>query len=201
VKVSETPDGIALISDAVHGIDSLKAREEVQRTAVAEARAVLEEREAELTKTAKQRLAAEDRLRALIASGACAADCGHDHGQAKVQAPDIGKSNGVNGVSHSKSNGTHAPSPKPLIALDDEDHPIVWRIAFMLYANPVLDYRATADALWGPGLSPAKLKNRIGAHLTHLKTLGVVKSVGNNRYEVNAAKLAEHSGMPVEATS
>ncbi len=86
----------------------------------------------------------------------------------------------------------------PLYALDDENVPIVWRIAFTLLAHPVLDYQAVAATLWGPDLDKDKAKNRVNAHMSHLKTLGVVTALGGNRYQVNKELLAKHSKLPVE---
>ncbi len=135
--------------------------------------------EVTLHKARAEEAAAVERLRALVAAGRCDHPSDARHGI-----------KGVNGA-----------GPKPLVSIDDESVPKVWRIGFMLFADPVLDYQGTAERLWGPGLDKKTAKNRVNAHVTHLKTLGVIETCGSNTFRVNPAKLAEHSGMPVEAPS
>ena len=105
---------------------------------------------------------------------------------------------GANGAPSSaekaKVNGTSQEKPKLIYALDDKSIPIVWRIAFMLLVDPVLDYQSTAHAIWGP-CDPQTAKNRVNAHLTQLKKSGVIESLGGNRYRVDKAKLVEESGL------
>lgn len=167
------PTGIERVKEAVYASDAAKQK-------VADAQAALAMAQAEYR-------VAEANLASLIASGACAADCAsldHEH---------------TNG--HVTNGAVYAPArAKPLYALTDKAVPKVWRIAFMLLADPILDYAYTSSTLWGP-CSKATAKNRVGAHLTHLKKLGVIKSLGANKYAVDKAKLAEQSGLPTEAPS
>ena len=75
--------------------------------------------------------------------------------------------------------------------------PIVWRIAFQLLADPVMDYQRTAERLWGLNLNKGVAKNRVNAHITQLRKMGVVTSLGNNRFAVNKELLAKHSKLPM----
>jgi hypothetical protein len=70
---------------------------------------------------------------------------------------------------------------------------ICWRLGFQLLENPELDYQATAEAIWGPGLDKTVAKNRVNAHVTRLRQLGIARSLGGNRFEINATRLAELS--------
>jgi hypothetical protein len=83
------------------------------------------------------------------------------------------------------------------VALTDTTIPIAWRIAFMLLHDPVLDYRATADAVWGP-VDMMTAKNRVSTHLAYLRRLGVITTLGSNGFKVDKAKLRELSGIPFE---
>ena len=80
-----------------------------------------------------------------------------------------------------------------------ESSTICWRIAFQLLDNPELDYQATAEAIWGPGLNKTVAKNRVNGHVTRLRQLGIARSLGSNLFEINAIRLAEVSKIPLEA--
>jgi hypothetical protein len=140
------------------------------------------EAELALAKARAENQAAEEALASLVASGVCSPEngCAHD---SKVNL-----------------NGKHVV--KPLYALNDEDVPKVYRICYWLLANPILDYGAVAEGIWGPGLDATTAKNRVGAHLTQAKKLEIVVSLGGNKYRVDTDALAKHSGLPVvEAAS
>jgi hypothetical protein len=179
-----------MIADAVHGIDRLKAELAACEAAEAEAIAEVERRRGETEKKRAKLRLAESRLRDLIASGTCGPDCGHDHSTVKsIAAP-----------SESKPKPPLAPKPVKSPAKPKSKRytgPIAYRLAFMLLENPVLDYGRTAAALWGP-LDKRTAKNRISSQLAFLRKRGIITTLGSNRYQVNAAKLAECSGMPVE---
>jgi hypothetical protein len=181
-----------MLVDAVHGIDNLKAQLRADEAAVAEARAEADKREAKAAKTRSQLRGAEERLRAIAQLSICPDDCNHDHG--KRVAP---YQNGVNGTAYVAPDLFPSSSPKRRrISLTDETVPKVWRIAFMLYNDEVLDYRRTAEALWG-NIDKATAKNRISSNLAFLRNAGIIEPKGSNRFTVNAAKLAEKSGIPV----
>lgn len=113
---------------------------------------------------------AEQALVSLVASGACS---------------------GENACTHAV---TAVPDP-----LADKSVRIIWRIALMLLANPVLDYQMTALRLWGPS-DRVTAKNRVNAHMQQLRKLGIVKTLGSNRFWVDVEKLAEKSGVAIERT-
>jgi hypothetical protein len=77
--------------------------------------------------------------------------------------------------------------------------PIFVRLAQRLLLNSELDYQQTAAEFWGPGLSHMVAKNRVNAHVTRLRQLGIARSLGSNRFEIDPIKLAELSKIPVEA--
>lgn len=83
------------------------------------------------------------------------------------------------------------PARPPDPVLKDRSIPIVWRIAIMLLHDPVLDYQSTAEALWGP-LDHRTAKNRVNAHVTQLRRMGVAKTLGGNRFEIDREQLAAH---------
>jgi hypothetical protein len=70
-------------------------------------------------------------------------------------------------------------------------------VAFQLLEHPELDYQATAEALWGPGLDAYTAKNRVNAHVSRLRQLGVARSLGSNKFDIDASKLVELSKMSV----
>lgn len=151
----ELPDGIDLIRAAVHDVDSRADK-------VARAQAEYE--------------AARERLRSLIASGACNASC---------------------------TNAGPAVTPiiagkPPLINLDDPKVAKLWRLAFMLLANPVLDYQATAQRFYKDAPDALTAKNRVNAHMSQLRKLGIVKSIGERTFEIDRKRLAEKSKIPIE---
>lgn len=179
MSVRDTPTGIEMIKDAVHGVERLARKVAEQEALVGEKRAELAAHEAELLKRRAAVAAAERRLHSLVASGACATHgCTHGH----------------EAVANTNSGGD-VPEV-PLVSLDDQSVSIKWRIAFMLLADPVLDYQKTAERLYGP-LDPTTAKNRVNAHVQVLRNEGVVKTVGSNRFVVDRQKLAERSGLPV----
>jgi len=180
MSVRDTPTGIEMIKDAVHGVERLARKVTEQEALVGEKRAELAAHEAELLKRRAAVAAAERRLHSLVASGACATR-GCIHGDE---------------AANSNSNTTGDVPEVPLVSLDDQSVSIKWRIAFMLLADPVLDYQKTAERLYGP-LDPTTAKNRGNAHVQVLRNEGVVKTVGSNRFVVDRQKLADRSGLPV----
>lgn len=95
-----------------------------------------------------------------------------------------------------------AEMPEHLRAiLQDESLAICWRIAKVLVEDPVLNYQATAEILYGPDVDKGVAKNRVNSHVSALKKLGVVTALGSNHHEVDkvklAEKLAELSGLPL----
>jgi hypothetical protein len=115
-------------------------------------------------------LMADARLASLVASGACTAEngCTRDH---TVKQP-----------------------PPASAILGDTTIPKIWRIALMLLADPVLNYQKTALQLWGPS-DFKTAKNRVNGHMTYLRKLGVVQTLGSNRFLVDRANLVEKSGL------
>jgi hypothetical protein len=170
MKVSEQPVGIDLVREAVHKLDASEKRIADQEAVVAQKRANLASEEAVLAKLRAEHAQAEQRLADLISTGSCAHH--HDH---------VDPSNIVN----------------PIVALEDKSVPIKWRIACMLLVDPILDYQETAARLWGSSDKRTN-KNRVNAHIQQLRRLGVLRTLGSNKFEVDRAKLAELSGLPVD---
>lgn len=199
-----------MIVDAVHGLDKLRAQLAEEEAAAGEARAEAERREAKVAKTKAQVRAAEERIDTIMQLGSCAVHgCTHEHhSHVEPQAAESPKQH-VNGTSNgaaSHVNGvawTASTAPrKKRFALDDANVPRVWRIAFMLWNDEVLDYQATAKALWGD-IDKTTAKNRISSNLAFLKNAGVIEeTLGNNRFKINGEKLAARSKLPAfeEAT-
>lgn len=131
---------------------------------------------------------AESRLREIIAQGRCG------HGPTPEPRPVESKDSTTN----AKVNGRSVP-----LDLDDKTIPICWRIAWMLVGDPQLDYQQTAERIWGHGLDKTVAKNRVNAQVTRLKKLGVAKTLGGNRFEIDRQRLEVLSKLPVsgEATS
>jgi hypothetical protein len=71
------------------------------------------------------------------------------------------------------------------------------KLAFILVEHPLLDYQAAADRIWGPGLPFQKAKNRISTLLWTLRKLGVVTTKGGKVHQIDRARLAAISGLPV----
>ena len=88
----------------------------------------------------------------------------------------------------------YEPAPEPQAELSADN---ATKLAFILAESPRLDYQAAADRIWGPGLPFQKAKNRISTLLWTLRKLGVVKTLGNNVHEVDRARLAAVSHLPV----
>lgn len=174
MRVQNQPKGVDLVIEAVHALDEAKKARLQVEIALQEAKT----RESE----------AESRLHELIAQGRC------DHGPNPEPSPV--PSNGS--TTSAKVNGRSVP-----LNLDDKTIPICWRIAWMLVAGPQLDYQQTAERIWGSGLDKTVAKNRVNAQVTRLKKLGVAKTLGGNRFEIDRQKLEVLSKLPVsrEATS
>ena len=109
------------------------------------------------------------------------------------ETPSVSVTNDIGGA-------TKAMMPKPIVALEDESVPKKYRIAFMLLADPVLDYQETAARLWPP-TDPKTAKNRVNAQVQQLRKEQIVKTLGSNRFAVDAVKLAEKSGIPTAEAS
>lgn len=197
MRADTTPTGIERIKEAVHQSDRLAGIVSEKQAVVDQKRAELVEAENDLAKARGAHATAERVLAELVASGGCTPEngCSPDH---PIHMPEP-KPNGVapkpNGVSAAAT-----PRPKPQYALDDKSVPVLWRIGFMLLADPVLDYFGTAEVIWGPGLSKAIAKNRVNANIAQLRNLGVVTALGNNTFKVNREMLAKKSKRPVEAS-
>lgn len=84
----------------------------------------------------------------------------------------------------------------PLIDLDDPTIPKIWRIAFMLEANPVLDYQTTAQMLYG-NLDSKMARIRVNSHMSSLRKLGIVQSTGARVFKIDLELLVEKSGFHV----
>jgi hypothetical protein len=179
MKLSEQPTGLDLVRSAVYASDAAKQKVVDQEAVVAQKRVDLASEEAVLAKLRGDHAQAERRLADLIAGGSCA------HHQitpsASTPVPDANPKN---------------VTAKPVVALDDQSVPIKWRIAAMLLVDPILDYQATAARLWGP-LDNKTAKNRLSSQLQQLRQVGVIETLGSNRFKVDAVKLAELSGLPV----
>jgi hypothetical protein len=176
VRVTEQPTGIDLVRQAVYASDAAKQKVADQEAVVAQKRADLASAEAMLAKLRGEHADAEQRLADLITGGSCV----HHH---PVPLP----------VANPKN-----VDAKPVVTLEDKSVPIKWRIACMLLVDPVLDYQGTAARLWGPSDNKTA-KNRVNAHVQELRRLGVVETLGSNKFRVDAMKLAELSGLPVVA--
>lgn len=138
------------------------------------ARQQVQEAEAALDEARADEILAFQRLQELVNQGQCAGN----HAPAQKR-PDSG------------SRSSRSSS------FDDQRIPIIWRIAFMLLEDPVLDYQRTAERIWGPGVDKDVAKNRVNAQMARMKNLGVAKTLGSRRYEIDRARLAEASGLPV----
>lgn len=96
---------------------------------------------------------------------------------------------------------TKAPSP-PLSTASrlryrlPDDLPLCWRLGFLILESPKLDYAGWGKKLWEEDLAIDVVRNRLSTHLDRLKKLGVIVRDGDS-YGVNAAKLAEHSGVTI----
>ena len=91
-------------------------------------------------------------------------------------------------------------SELPKSVVDDPNVPKQWRVAFALLEQDRLDYQRTAERIWGPVTNKKEAddaKNRISSNLQTLRKLGVVETLGSNRYRVNRELLAKLSGIPV----
>lgn len=184
------PTGIELIKQAVYAIDAAKQK-------IADA-------EAALARARGEHAAAEENLAKLVASGACITNgCTHEH---------HATTNGVQPVTNGTTNGvpskvaavTLKKTQPKFAALENKDMKIVWRIAFQLLADPVVDYAAYGERLWGPDVPFKTVKNRLSTNLAYLckENIGVAEALGSNTYRINKAKLAEKSRLPVpEAAS
>jgi len=174
------PDGIELIAAAVHAWEASKQK-------VADAEAMYRAAQAEERATHK-------RLTDLVAHGRCVETNGaHPH------APPAGAKPRPNGAALALK--PTAPCTTPRYDLSDKKVPIVWRIAFQLLADPVLDYAAVGEQIWGPGLPLKTVKNRLSSNLAYLckAEIGVATAVGSNTFKIDKEKLAEKSKLPVEA--
>lgn len=136
---------------------------------LAEAEKAVEEARAEVAQ-------ANADLNALVAHGQCGSEC---EPAAQRQA---------------------APPKEPPVdtgpSLDDESVKIVWRIAFQLWRDPVLDYQYVARMIWGE-LDKTKAKNRVNAHVTQLRKDNIVKTLGGNRFELDVDRFREKCPVPV----
>lgn len=173
VKVIVAPQGIDLIREAVYAVDALKQQ-------IADAEAVVVGLKAD-------HLNAEVRLSSLIASGACTPEngCDRDHAaksEAKIQPTSAPQMEPIRVV------------VKPIVSLTDETVPIQWRLAAMLLADPVLDYKRTAATLWG-ATDKRTAKNRVNGHIQRLRYLKVVETLGSRRFRVDRDRFAKLSGL------
>jgi hypothetical protein len=159
------------------GIDLvLQYADEIRRcrTDLAEKEAQREEAEKAVVRAQGAVAAAERRLAELMSVGVCSSEnCGSNHRQTQ----------------------------RLQYALNDESVPVVWRIGFMLAANPHLDYFGTAEAIWGPGLDKKVAKNRVNANIAQLRKLGVATALGKNTFQFDREMLTKRSKRPVEAPS
>ena len=105
------------------------------------------------------------------------------HAQCTDECPDRGKG----GARESKYDSI----------IVDQEVPIVWRLGFMLLRDPVLDYQAAAATIWDDNPDKKTAKNRVNVHVQRLKSMGVVSSLGSNRFEIDPTLLAEKSGVPI----
>lgn len=187
--------GIERIKQAVHQSDRLQAVVSEKQAVVEQKRRELEEAENDFARARGAHAENERLLAELVASGGCTPENGCSHEVHASFAPT------TEPKTPSKANGVAAPKPKPKpqYALDDKSVPVLWRIGFMLLADPVLDYFGTAEAIWGPGLSKAIAKNRVNANIAQLRKLGVAKALGNNTFKIDREMLAKKSKRPVEA--
>lgn len=174
-KIPVENEGIRLVVGAVHALDEAEK-------AVVTAEAGVTAAEATLAKAREAKAKAELRLQEAIAHGRCDDDC----------PPIVPASNG-----HSSANGTPPVAQVQPKWVLPPSTPICWRIAFRLVENPEMDYQATAEAIWGKGLDKNVAKNRVGAQLSRLKDLGVIKTLGGNRYEVNLVRLSQLSKINI----
>lgn len=188
------PTGIELITEAVHALDAAKQK-------IADAEAALSAAKAALAQAHAGHAAAKEHLEKLVASGRCITNgCTHEH-----HTP----TNGAKAVTNGTTNGKAAvlalkKTESKYAALDNTDMKIVWRIAFQLLADPVVDYAAYGERLWGPDVPFKTVKNRLSTNLAYLckESIGVAEALGSNKYRINKAKLAEKSRLPVpEAAS
>ncbi len=171
----QKPDGINSVIEAVHTLDLAKEKVTQLEGALSAAREDVEK--------------ADLRLRELVAHGVCQDDC-----------PPPKAVNGAKEAATTDATTVVIPSkkaPQKQSVIVPEDTAICWKIAFRLLENPELDYQGTAEAIWGPGLDKKVAKNRVNAQVTRLKKLGVASALGGNRLEIDAAKLAELSKIPI----
>ena len=78
------------------------------------------------------------------------------------------------------------------------DNPLVStlvRLAFLLLADPMLNYHGAAARIWGPGLTLDVAKNRISSLIAQLRKLGVVESRGSNVFLIDREALEKFTGM------
>jgi hypothetical protein len=82
--------------------------------------------------------------------------------------------------------------------IDDPTIPMRWRVALIFLDNPGVSYYAAATRLYpDPHLDKRTAKNRVNAHLSYLKQIGVVTFTEAERNVVDRAKLIEVSGLAI----
>jgi hypothetical protein len=177
--VPHRPDGIEEALRLAREVEQAQAHLRDEEAAVAAEEAALAKRKAAL---AKLRADAEDKRRRfeqIVRSGACAPDC---------KDPRHGHS-----AKPTTTNG--AGSLPDGLPADWRDLSYKWRLAWLLFLDPVLDYDREGVRLYGE--SGQKAKDKVNAIMSDLRKNGLVeKASGLRHYRIRLtrAQLAARSG-------